>query len=121
MPAELHLQLQPDAEKKATCSEYHLQASLKAQVTTFTKASALLVIYGADSTNDFVPHMLRNARSAAIRNISECVKAGIPCVAAIYDFEMAESANGSNKDNVAVLMAYWRASLYAKALLMSFK
>jgi hypothetical protein len=34
---------------------------------------------------------------------------------------MAESANGSNKDNVAVLMAYWRASLYAKALLMSFK
>ena len=118
---ELHLQLQPDAEKKATCPEYHLQASLKAQVTTFTMASALLVIYGPDSTNDFVPHMLRNARSAAIRNIKECIKANIPCIAAIYDFEMAESANGSDKDNVAVLMAYWRASLYAKALLMSFK
>ncbi len=118
---ELHLQLQPDAEKKATCPEYHLQASLKAQVTTFTMASALLVMYGPDSTNDFVPHMLRNARSAAIRNINECINANIPCIAAIYDFEMAESATGRDKDTVAVLMAYWRASLYAKALLMSFK
>ena len=118
---ELHQQLQPDAEKKATYPEYHLQASLKAQVTTFTMASALLVMYGPDSANDFVPHRLRNARSAAIRNINECIKANIPCIAAIYDFEMAESATGSDKDTVAVLMSYWRASLYAKAMLMSFK
>lgn len=118
---DIHQQLLPDAEKKASFPEYHLQASLKAQVTTFTMASALLVMYGPDSTNDFFPHMLRNARNAAIRNINECIKANIPCVAAIYDFEMAESANGSNKDIVSVLIAYWRASLYAKAMLMSFK
>ncbi|MBQ7395823.1 MAG: hypothetical protein IJW08_10395 [Lentisphaeria bacterium] len=116
---KLHEQLEPDSKEKATFPEYHLQASLKAQVTTFTMASAILVMYGPDSSNDFTSHLLRNARDAAIRNISECNKAGIPCVAAICDFETAESAGEDAV--IEVLMAYWRASLYAKALLMSFK
>lgn len=118
---ETHQQLETDTENKASFPDYHLQASLKAQVTAFTMASALLIMYGADNSNDFVPHMLRNARNSAIRNINECVNANIPCVAAIYDFEIAESASGSDMDNASILMAYWRASLYAKALLMSFK
>lgn len=118
---ETHQQLEHGTENKASFPDYHLQASLKAQVTTFTMASALLITYGPDKFNDFIPHMLRNARNSAIRNINECVNANIPCVSAICDFEMAESASGSDMDDKAVLMAYWRASLYAKALLMSFK
>ena len=113
--------LTPDAENKPTAPEYHLQASIKTQIAAFTLASAVMIDYGADAANDFFPHLLRNARSAAVRNINECIKANIPCIAAIYDFEMAESSGANNQDKTAVLMSYWRASLYAKALLMSFK
>lgn len=115
-----HHKLQPDAEKKPTDVPYHLQASLKAQISSFAFASAVLVMYGPDDSSDFFLHLMRNARNAAIRNINDCVKAGIPCVAAICDFELAEAARNSNKDAVHTLVAYWRASLYSKALLMSF-
>ena len=115
-----HDMLTQEAEKKASFPAYHLQASLKMQVTTFTMASLLMTIYGADNSTDFIKHMLRNARSAAVRNINECVKADIPCIAAICDFETAESSDTAN-DTFTALMSYWRASLYAKALLMSFK
>ena len=115
-----HDMLTQEAEKKASFPAYHLQASLKMQVTTFTMASLLMTIYGADNSTDFIKHMLRNARNAAVRNINECVKADIPCIAAICDFETAESSDTAN-DTFTALMSYWRASLYAKALLMSFK
>lgn len=115
-----HHLLQPDAEKKPTDIPYHLQASLKAQISSFTLASAMLVMYGADQSSDFTSHLLRNARGAAIRNINDCVKAGIPCLPAICDFELAEASRNSNKGIASTLVAYWRASLYSKALLMSF-
>jgi len=116
----VHSLLEPDSEKKLFDPEYHLQASLKSQVYSFAMSSALLVMYGPDQGNDFIPHLWRNARSAAIKNINDCVKAGIPCLAAICDFEMAEAARDSNQTPIEALTAYWRASLYAKALLMSF-
>ena len=115
-----HQMLQPDAEKTPTDLPYHLQASLKAQISSFTLASAMLVMYGADQSSDFTSHLLRNARGAAIRNINDCVKAGIPCLPAICDFELAEASRNSNKGIASTLVAYWRASLYSKALLMSF-
>ena len=115
---ELHQALLPDSERKLSARDYHLQVSLKAQVETFTMASALLVNYGADRSNDFIPHLLRNARESAVRNINECVKAGIPCLSAVCDFEIAEANDGTPIDR---LIPYWRASLYSKALLMSFQ
>ena len=115
-----HHMLQPDADEKPTNMQYHLQASLKAQISSFTLASAMLVMYGADQSSDFISHLLRNARSAAIRNINDCVTAGIPCLTAICDFELAEASRNSNKGAVFTLVSYWRASLYSKALLMSF-
>ena len=116
-----HSLLQPDSEKKPTSPSYHLQVSLKSQVSSFALASAMLVMYGADQSSDFISHMVRNARRAAIRNINDCVKAGIPCLSAICDFELADASRNSNKGAVFTLVAYWRASLYSKALLMSFK
>ena len=116
-----HNQLKLDADKPASNPEYHLQASLKAQISAFCMSSAVSLLYGPDGTNDFIPHMIRNARRAAIRNINECVKANIPCIAAICDFEVAESKSGNKSEQIDVLKAYWRASLYSKALLMSFK
>ena len=115
-----HRMLQPDSEEKPTYRAYHLQASLKAQIFSFSLSSAVLVLYGPDNSSDFVSHLLRNARSAAIRNIDDCVKAGIPCLPAICDFEFAEASRNSNKGAVFTLVSYWRASLYSKALLMSF-
>ena len=115
-----HHMLQPDAEEKPTNIPYHLQASLKAQISSFALASAMLVMYGADQSSDFISHLLRNARSAAIRNINDCVTSGIPCLTAICDFELAEASRNSSKGPVFTLVEYWRASLYSKALLMSF-
>ncbi len=115
---DLHNMLSPASDKKPTFPDYHLQASLKSQVETLATASAVLMTYGADESNDFIPHLRRNAREAAIRNINECVKAGIPCLPAICDFEIAEATDGPPTD---VLIPYWRASLYSKALLMSFR
>lgn len=116
-----HSLLQPDSENKPTVPSYHLQASIKSQVSSFALASAMLVMYGADQSSDFISHMMRNARRAAVRNINDCVKAGIPCLSAICDFELADASRNSNKGDVFTLVAYWRASLYSKALLMSFK
>ena len=100
---------------------YHLQASLKAQISSFVLASAIMVMYGANQSSDFRAHLLRNARGAAVRNINDCVKAGIPCLSAICDFEIAEASSKNSTDNISGLVMYWRASLYSKALLMSFK
>ncbi len=119
--AYCHAILAPDAEKKPSSLDYHIQASIKNQVTLFSMASAALVMYGGDRSSDFIPHLIRNARAASIRNINECVRAGIPCFAAICDFETAEAARNSNQEMVYSLISYWRASLYSKALLMSFK
>ena len=117
---EDHSLLSPDSTKPLYNRTYHVQASLKSQISALTLASAVLVIYGADQSNDFIPHLLRNAREAAIQNINDCVSAGIPCLPAICDFETAE--NDQNGAGVfKSLAAYWRASLYSKALLMSFK
>lgn len=102
---------------------YHLQASLKAQVSSFVMSSAMMVVYGPDreSSNDFIPQLLNNARESAIKNITECTKAGIPCLQPICDFEIAEFSRYNTKDPLIPLTAYWRAALYSKALLMSFK
>ncbi len=113
-----HNKLSPHSEKRATFPDYQLQASLKLQVETLAAASAVLVTYDGNDSNDFISHLRRNAREAAIRNISECVKAGIPCLPAICDFEIAEGTDDSPTD---ILIPYWRASLYSKALLMSFR
>lgn len=113
---DCHCLLQPDADQKASNMDYHLQASLKSQIYAFTMAEAMLIIYGCDNSSDFFSHLSRNARNAAIRNISECVKAGIPCFPAICNFEFAEAS-----EKIESLICYWRASLYSKALLMSFK
>ncbi len=115
---DFHGMLSPAADEKPSFPDYHLQASLKSQVETLAMASAVLMTYGADESNDFIPHLRRNAREAAIRNINECVNAGIPCLPAICDFEIAEATDGPPTD---VLIPYWRASLYSKALLMSFR
>ena len=118
---QCHAMLQPGAPEAPTYISYHTQASLKAQVYSFALSSVVLVMYGADSSSDFIPHLLHNARNTAIRNINDCVKAGIPCLPAICDFELAETVSYGNKGNYSTLALYWRASLYAKALLMSFK
>ena len=115
---DFHGMLSPAADEKPSFPDYHLQVSLKSQVETLAMASAVLMTYGADESNDFISYLRRNAREAAIRNISECVKAGIPCLPAICDFEIAEATDGPPTD---VLIPYWRASLYSKALLMSFQ
>lgn len=116
-----HELLLPDAPEKPTHEKYHLQASLKANVATFAMASALVVWYGPDQSNDFLPHLWRIARQSAVQNISECMAAGVPCVSAIYDFEMAEAGIGTGESPIWGLVSYWKASLYSKALLMSFK
>ena len=120
--AKYHLYLDPRYRNKLYNMPYHLQASLKAQVSAFVLSSAVMVKYGPDSNaSDFMPHLIRNARIAAIRNIDECIKAGIPCLQPICDFEIAEASRDSDPDPFVALTAYWRAALYSKALLMSFK
>ncbi len=119
--SNLHSLLLPDAPEKPTHEEYHLQVSLKANVGKFAMASALVVLYGPDQSNDFLPHLWRIARQSAVQNISECMAAGVPCVSAIYEFEMAEASIGTSESPIWGLMSYWKASLYSKALLMSFK
>jgi|GEM_PF-2505512 len=116
-----HLNLEDGASEKATVPEYHLQGSLKSQITTFTRYSALMFLFGPDRANDFEAYMLRNARKAAVKNINECVKSGIPCLAAIYDLETADATPRNEAGTHEALVAYWRAALYSKALLMSFK
>ena len=116
-----HSLLLPDSPEKPTHHKYHSQASLKANMGKFAMAAALVVMYGPDQSNDFLPHLWRIARMAAVHNISECVAAGIPCPAAIYDFELAEVNSNSETAPIWGLVSYWRASLYSKALMMSFK
>ena len=119
--ASFHAMLLPDAPQKLTHEKYHMQATLKANVCKFAMASALVVIFGPDRSNDFLPHLWRIARQSAVQNISECMVAGVPCVSAIYDFEMAEASISTSESPIWGLMSYWKASLYSKALLMSFK
>ena len=121
LASNAHHKLSEKLLKRLAHPDYHLQASLKLQVMTFVEASALMIEYGPDRTNDFAPYLLRNARNAAIRNISECIKANIPCVWAIYELEVGDATSGKGEDKYAALMSYWRAALYSKALLMSFK
>lgn len=116
-----HGLLLPDSPKKPTHLKYHTQASLKANMGMFAMAAALVVMYGPDQSNDFLPHLWRIARASAVHNISECVAAGVPCPSAIYDFELAEASNNSETSPILGLVSYWRASLYSKALMMSFK
>ncbi|MGI5872601.1 MAG: S16 family serine protease [Bacillota bacterium] len=119
--ASYHSLLLSDSPEKPTHEKYHLQASLKANIAKFSMASALVVWYGPDRSNDFLPHLWRIARQSAVQNISECMAAGVPCVSAIYDFEMAEASINASESPIWGLMSYWKASLYSKALLMSFK
>lgn len=119
--ASFHRLLLPDSPEKPTNEEYHLQASLKANIGQFAMASALVVWYGPDRSNDFLPQLWRIARSSAMHNISECIAAGIPCYSAIYDFEIGEASINANDSPIWGLISYWKASLYSKALMMSFK
>ena len=119
-----HYLLDPEISKKAPASPaYHLQATIKLQVNNFAMAAASMVLFGPDlgANSNFLSHLLRNARTTAINNISECSDAGIPCLAAIYDFGMAEIAHLTGDTDADRLINYWRAALYAKALMMSFK
>jgi hypothetical protein len=116
-----HSLLLHDSPAKPTNRTYHTQASLKANMGQFALAAALVVWYGPDQSNDFLPHLWRIARASAVHNISECVAAGIPCPSAIYDFQMAETDFGTGTSPLWGLASYWRASLYSKALMMSFK
>ena len=123
---------------------YHAQVSLKFQVTWYVAAAAYLCIYTTpDSYVNYVDlrdTLLDNARNSALRNISECLKAGIPCYAPICCFESAEvkrktpkpdrrtpagkmnhESNDADREELAdILIDYWCASMYAKALLLSF-
>ena len=116
-----HSLLLPDSPKKPTNLKYHTQASLKANMGQFALAAALVIWYGPDQSNDFLPHLWRLARASAVHNISECIAAGVPCPSAIYDFQMAETNVNSDTAPIWGLVSYWRASLYSKALMMSFK
>jgi len=66
-------------------------------------------------------HLIRSARSNALRSIQECERLGIPAVVAMSEFERAEFHREDREiDALDVLMGYWKARLRAKTLLMLF-
>ena len=86
------------------------------------KAYALQIKYSHDAKKKgFVGYLIRMARAAALRSISECRSRGIVCLDPMLKFEMADEASGEGGDSIHdVLEYYWRAHLGAKALLMGF-
>lgn len=74
---------------------------------------------GAYRRTEVLNYLLTAAREAAIANIAVCRSRGIECLQPIYYFEIAElSRDDGASDKVDVLIAYWKASLQAKALLL---
>ena len=115
--------------------EYHIIADLFGQIEFMAKGSSLLMKNGPDldlETDEegnqrygntlFLQYMVNTARSRALVHIEECRLLDIPCIAAIAAFEQAEiHRDNPASDKMQVVQSYWRASLSAKGLVMSFK
>jgi tetratricopeptide (TPR) repeat protein len=70
---------------------------------------------------DLLNYLITRAREKALANIQECKNLGIPCIAPIGCIEDGDLArDDKDVDKVDVLIAYWKASLQAKAMTMLF-
>ena len=74
------------------------------------------IVYGQAKRLNY---LLNTARETSLANIAMCKERGLICVQAMRDFEDAEMhRDDKDEDKVSVLIAYWKASLEAKAFLM---
>lgn len=108
--------------EEASFPDYHIQVSLKMQVTSFVKSALQLVKLYQYCSTDFLEYLIRKARKNALSSMQMCVDFGIPCIDAVRAFQYAESSTNEGFDRFTeVLENYWYAAIYAKALYMSFK
>lgn len=114
----------PDERRFALAVSAHLNAeALAAQAGLIARWNQLdpeLVdggfVYGR---SDLLNYLLTAARTSALRAMEACRAKELVCLAAIEQFEEAESGRDhASADKVEVLTAYWKASLQAKALLL---
>ena len=107
-----------DTERREDACVHALYQSSQA----LGKAYALQIKYSPDAQKQgFVEYLIRMARTAALRSISECREKGIVCLDPMLKFEMADEAHSGAGDNIhGALEYYWRAHLGAKTLLMGF-
>ena len=116
--------------------DYQAVASTFASIDMFSRASTLLIKHSVElgmykdengnihyRNSAFLHYLIRTARLHALRNIAECKRLQIPCVAPIKLFEKAEIAREkTNSDKLHdVLKVYWEAGFQAKALVLSFQ
>ncbi len=116
---------------------YHAAAMLCLNAKMLATSYALLVKHGGDvgghfddegtykcESPAFLNYLIRRARVSALISISDCMRAGVPCLNALRLFEAADGKNMGEADAEDllhdVLEPYWAAALDAKGLLMSF-
>jgi hypothetical protein len=126
-----------ERQKELKDPRYHTAITLMRNARMLASACTLLVKYGSDCGGDigedlayssknpqFINYLIRRARESALASISECVRAGVPCIDALYCFETAEckSPVGISAEDLihSVLQNYWAADLSAKAVMMGF-
>ena len=89
----------------------------------FAEASAQLLKLDNDTDNaSFMAFVMDRARMNALQSMEACRKAGIPRFRAVMSFQKAERDRASGSGSAAdVLSEYWKATMFAKALVMAFR
>lgn len=115
----------PRRRKFAAAASAHLQAECLAVMSgLITRWHGLDVEIGDDGQfrygrTDLLNYLITTARENALAAIAACRRREIPCIRPIGSFESGElSRDDVDTDKVSVLIAYWSATLQAKALLM---
>ena len=115
----------------------HAAALLSINARMLASSCVLLVKYGSDiegsisddddytcGAPEVLNYLIRRARESALLSISDCARAGVPCLSALTKFEEADGKDlgSANSEDLLhdVLESYWSAGLQAKALLMAF-
>ena len=89
----------------------------------FAEASAQLLQLNHETDNaSFMAFVTDRARTTALHSMDACRKADIPCFSAVLSFQKAERDRASDgEDAISILTEYWKATMFAKALVMAFK
>ena len=126
-----------DKPEKLEDRRYHAAALLSINARMLASSCVLLVKYGSDiegsisddddytcGAPEVLNYLIRRARESALLSISDCARAGVPCLSALTKFEEADGKDlgSANSEDLLhdVLESYWSAGLQAKALLMAF-
>lgn len=124
--ANLFLGLYDEAVSDSVKFRYHgwtVSTLLFNMAELFAEGSAqLLKLNGETENASFMAFVMDRARTSALNSMAACRKAGIPCFKAVLFFQKAERDRASGgSDATSILSEYWKATMFAKALVMAYK